>query len=256
MTTITSTGTRYMEQHFIKYIKNKIDANASTPLYLQLKNILDELIKNKTFKHGSVLPSERKLSEILGLSRVTIVKALTELTELNLVIKKHGKGTIINLPIDYNLSGGGFSSQLKQQGIVSNRWLVRELIANKNHQEHDIGSNQLIAKLKRVRLVDDIPVSIETTYIPEQFLPRPDLLEESLYEYWGQQGIDIDIQEYTLAIYRPTIEEADILEVSPTFPLIKIKLKTHNKCGDVIEYGSIICNTDYYHFKFNIKVEL
>ncbi|PSU86691.1 GntR family transcriptional regulator [Photobacterium kishitanii] len=245
-----------MEQHFIKHIKNKIDVNASTPLYLQLKNILEELIKNKTFKHGSVLPSERKLSEILGLSRVTIVKALAELTELNLVIKKHGKGTVINLPIDYNLSGGGFSSQLKQQGVVSNRWLIRELIANKHPQKLEINCDQRIAKLKRVRLVDGMPVSIETTYIPEQFLPRPDLLEESLYGYWEQQGIDIDVQEYTLAIYRPTIEEATMLEVSPNFPLMKIKLKTYNKSGDVIECGSIICNTDYYHFKFNVKVAL
>ena len=55
-----------------------------------------------------------------------------------------------------------------------------------------------MAVIKRVRLVDDIPVSLETMFIPEAFLPRPDLLDGSLYAHWLAQGIEPDVQEYAL----------------------------------------------------------
>lgn len=46
-----------------------------------------------------------------------------------------------------------------------------------------------MAVIKRVRLVDDIPVSLETMFIPEAFLPRPDLLDGSLYAHWLAQEL-------------------------------------------------------------------
>ncbi|PSW18072.1 GntR family transcriptional regulator [Photobacterium sanctipauli] len=245
-----------MEQQLLSQVKDKLDFDSSVPLYIQLKQGIEQAIVDKLLVHGSMLPSERKLSLALGVSRVTVVKALAELLEQGMVVKKQGKGTMVNLPIHYNLSGGGFSAQLQQQGAVANRWLVRELVACNDELGLHLAteSGETIAKIKRVRLADDVPVSIETMYIPEQFLPRPDLLEGSLYAYWREQGIEPHTQDYSLSVYEPTEEEARMLEIPHGLPLMKIILKSVDKAGRVLEYGSAICRSDYYKFDFKVQV--
>ncbi|ENM5738416.1 GntR family transcriptional regulator [Vibrio mimicus] len=245
-----------MDQHLLSYLIDKLDTKSSTPLYLQLKNALKSAIDEKLLAHGNVLPSERKLSLALGVSRVTVVKALAELLDQGLVIKNRGKGTVVNLPVHYNLSGGGFSSQLQHQGQVSNRWLVRELqpLCGDLMKELELSEEQMMAKIKRVRLVDDLPVSIETTYIPETFLPRPDLLDGSLYAHWKEQGIEPDIQEYSLTTYAATDDEARMLEIPVGSQLMKVVLKSRDKKGKVLEYGSAICRSDFYHFEFRVRI--
>lgn len=97
-----------MEHDFLTFLQHRLDQQSTVPLYLQLKQGIEEAITQKQLTHGCVLPSERRLSQSLGVSRVTVVKALDLLLKQGLVVKHHGKGTQINLPVQYNLSGGGF----------------------------------------------------------------------------------------------------------------------------------------------------
>ncbi|ECQ3650507.1 GntR family transcriptional regulator [Salmonella enterica] len=244
-----------MTQQLLKYIKNQLDAKLSMPIYLQLKQAIRCAIDEKILHHGSILPSERKMSQCLEISRVTVVKALTELLDEGLVIKRQGKGTVISIPVSYNLASGGFSSQLQHLGNVSNRWLVRELIpadaAVAKELEIDEGSH--VSKIRRVRLVDDFPVSLETMYIPERFLPRPDLLEGSLYSWWAERGVYPDEQNYSLSVYSPTKEESQLLNLKESVPLMKLVLKSRDTRGVVLEYGTAYCLNDYFKFDFKVK---
>lgn len=141
-----------MSQQLLDYVKAKLDPQLSIPLYLQLKRAMHRAIDEKILLHGSILPSERKTSQSLALSRVTVVKALHELLEIGLVIKRQGKGTVVNLPVNYNLASGGFSSQFQHIGIVSNRWLVRERISADTilAGELEVDTGTLVSKIKRV----------------------------------------------------------------------------------------------------------
>ena len=269
-----------MEHDFLTFLQHRLDQQSTVPLYLQLKQGIEEAITQKQLTHGCVLPSERRLSQSLGVSRVTVVKALDLLLKQGLVVKHHGKGTQINLPVQYNLSGGGFSAQAAGSGKVSNRWLIRQLdsVPDSLAPELELSAGDTMAVIKRVRLVDDIPVSLETMFIPEAFLPRPDLLDGSLYAHWlgvlaldeeGRaqlafvprrtpgltvaQGIEPDVQEYALSICHPTAEEAKLLSIPPTASLMKIILRSRDKLGRVLEYGTAICRSDFYHFHFTVK---
>jgi len=239
----------------LDFIKAKLDGQLPMPLYLQLKQAIQLAIDEKVLVHGSILPSERKMSESLALSRVTVVKALNALQESGLIIKRHGKGTEVNLPVSYNLSNGGFSAQLQHLGEVSNRWLVRELVQADDNlsQQLDVAPGALVAKIKRVRLVDGLPVSLETMYIPERFLPRPELLEGSLYSWWAERGIFPDEQHYSLAVHIPSREESRLLDLQDTIPLMKLILKSRNSEGEVLEFGTAYCLNNYFNFDFNVK---
>ena len=163
----------------------------------------------------------------------------------------------MNLPVSYNLASGGFSAQLQNSGTVSNRWLVREKLAADDFlaRELEIAVGDRVAKIKRVRLVDALPVSIETMFIPERFLPRPDLLEGSLYAHWAENDIYPDLQDYSLTVHIPSAEELNLLDLPQGVPLMKITLKSRNAQGEVLEYGTAFCLSNYFNFDFRVKLQ-
>ena len=54
--------------------------NNSSPLYLQITEYFINKIRAGSFKPGDKLPSEELLAEQLGVSRMTVNKALRDLT--------------------------------------------------------------------------------------------------------------------------------------------------------------------------------
>ena len=66
-----------------------------TPLYLQLARNLRDHIESGGIIPGNALPSERDLSEMAGLSRVTVRKAIEQLIEEGVLFRKQGSGTFV-----------------------------------------------------------------------------------------------------------------------------------------------------------------
>ena len=245
-----------MPEQLFSQLKEQIDFKSNIPLYVQLKSAIEIAIQKKLLLDGSMLPSERKISQALGLSRITVVKALDLLCKSNMLVKRQGLGNKISLPLSYKLSKGGFSSQLKHIGEVKNRWIIREKqeASRELAKELNIKPNSLVSKIKRVRLINDLPVCIETIYIPEQYLPRPDLLEGSLYEYWHDIGIIPDSQDCSLALYIPDKSERMLLDLDPDSNLMRISIKSYDKQGAVLEFGDALCRGDYFNFDFKLKL--
>ncbi len=241
-----------MINDLIALIEGKLQKNTNEPKYIQLKQAIEDCIRNRLIANGSQLPSERKLADALGVSRVTVVNTLKALKEIGLISTQHGSGTRVNFPLDYNLSGGGFSSQLSNQGALSNRWITREIVVPKEdiRLALDLKKGIAVAKVKRVRLADEIPVSIETMFIPQEYLPRPELLENSLYQYWAEHNIYPFTQEYEINPYSLSQEEANLLEVPMNEPALKITLSSEDNEGNTLEYGYAICRSSSYNFKF------
>lgn len=72
-----------------------INRNADTPVYLQIKNQLRDMIFSGELPAGSLLAPERTLAGELGVNRSTVVKAYQELKADGLVDSQVGKGTIV-----------------------------------------------------------------------------------------------------------------------------------------------------------------
>ncbi|WP_070000616.1 LacI family DNA-binding transcriptional regulator [Cellulosilyticum sp. I15G10I2] len=66
-------------------------------LYLALKNKLCESIYRGVYQDGENIPPERTLSENLGVSRVTVRKALTLLEKDGIIERVQGSGTLVKL---------------------------------------------------------------------------------------------------------------------------------------------------------------
>src|SRR5258708_10312283 len=83
-------------------ITNKIDPDNPLPLYYQVYRSLVERIEAGEFSDGKPLPPERQLTEEYSVSRITIIKALSELKQEGRVEGKVGRGTFVIRTTPYN----------------------------------------------------------------------------------------------------------------------------------------------------------
>jgi len=65
------------------------------PLYLQVKNYIEDQIRSGSWKPDNRIPSENNLVESLGVSRMTVNRALRELTAAGHLIRLQGVGTFV-----------------------------------------------------------------------------------------------------------------------------------------------------------------
>lgn len=73
-----------------------IKLNGDSPIYLQVKNYIKDMILKGMFQGGEKLPSTRELSIVLKVSRNTIITAYEFLEDEGFICIKKGKGTFIN----------------------------------------------------------------------------------------------------------------------------------------------------------------
>ena len=75
-----------------------IDKESSTPVYLQIKEKIKELIADRTLRNRDPLPPTRALSEKLGVHRNTIISAYKALEAEGYAYSHVGRGTFIVAP--------------------------------------------------------------------------------------------------------------------------------------------------------------
>jgi GntR family transcriptional regulator len=153
-------------------------AGSGTPLYLQLARFLSEAVRSGQYESNEALPSERALSESLGLSRVTTRKAIDQLTLQGLIVRRRGSGNYIAAPrVEQALSRlTSFSEDLRARGYSpSSRWLSRE-ITPPTDQERELlrlPRAAKVARLKRLRIGDETVMALEECVLPASVLPDP-----------------------------------------------------------------------------------
>ncbi len=68
---------------------------AQLPLYQQIKNFITENIHNGQYQTDMKIPSEAELGETFKTSRMTVNRALRELTADGILIRKQGQGSFV-----------------------------------------------------------------------------------------------------------------------------------------------------------------
>lgn len=67
----------------------------SQKLYEQVEEQIRNMVLNGTYRKGDLLPSEKELMEMTGVSRITVREAIRGLAELGIIETHKGKGSIV-----------------------------------------------------------------------------------------------------------------------------------------------------------------
>ena len=99
-----------MEQahtQLIAQLNERILAADNTPLYIKFAETVKNAVRSGVLEHGNILPGERDLSQLTGVSRITVRKAMQSLEEEGVVTRSRGQQ---HLRILAERSAGVFSA--------------------------------------------------------------------------------------------------------------------------------------------------
>lgn len=237
-----------------------IDKNSRLPLYFQLMDLIIDRIKIGELKPQDRLQSERELCETYNVSRATVRQALNELIKDGYVYTEHGKGTYVSEQRIKQelLKFYSFSEEMRKINKVPTSNVLDFEVVNPDinvARTMGIKENDEVYKVLRLRLADDEPMMVETTYLPcsvFQNLTKDMLTEKSMYEVLTKKyGVKFTRAEECFMAAALNPFEAKLLGVKEKQPSMTIERLTYENTR-VVEYTKSIARGD--RFKFVVKL--
>ena len=234
-----------------------LDPQASLHLYLQLRNGLARLIRERRFSVDDALPSERVLADTLGISRVTARKAIAALEGDGLIVRRHGSGNYIAPMLEQPLTRlTGFTEELKLRGFVPRSRWIRRVIGTALTDELvalGLSPGARVARLERVRLADDTPMAYEASALPTSIVADPEAVSESLYSYLDERGgAPVRALQHFRAV-NASAQQAQLLDIPLGQALLFITRVGYHDDGRAIEITHTWCRSDYYDFVAELR---
>lgn len=138
-------------------------------IYKDVKADIGRKIEAGIYRSGDKMPSERALSHQYGVSRMTLRQALNELEGEGFLQREIGRGTFVSAPNLYQENLHSFTQTLIDRKMTPSTRIIevaKVLHIKKISEQLDIDADEPYYKIKRLRLGDDIPIALETVYIP------------------------------------------------------------------------------------------
>lgn len=223
-----------------------------TPRYLQVASVFRSLVERGVLRAGEALPSERDLSTVTSLSRVTVRRAVETLLREGVLSRRHGSGTFVARRIEQPLSVlAGFSEDMRNRGSrPGSMWISKALTrpSPKEAMALGVGPDEQVLRLLRVRTADDEPLAIETAVVPASILPSPDLVSTSLYSALTEKGFRPahGVQRLHAALAAP--DEASLLMIPVGSAILRIERRAFLANGRPIEFTTSSYRGDRYDF--------
>lgn len=246
----------------MKQTTNVLLRDGATPLHAQITEALQLQIEAGELKAGENFPSERELAERFGVSRMTVRQALQRLRADGLIYRERGVGTFVaNRKIDVhtrNLSG--FSEEMVSLGLTPTSrvlQLKRETADDQIAQDLDLDASDEVFRLERLRLADDEPMALETTFLAAQFCPeldKIDLTKNSLYQ--------VLVEEYNLQMHHAaesleaaaaTSFVAKQLGIKTGSPVLVVHRVVYSEANQPIESAHTTYRADRYRATFYLS---
>lgn len=228
----------------------------TVPLYKKLIEDLKKSIAEGKFKKGDLLPSENDLCKTYNTTRPTVRQALSGLTNMGYITRRHGKGSIVAEP-PRGLGILSVSGVTAGVGDLNLKTIILEKPIKRNWPPElmkDLNYAEQIAKciyFTRVRIINDTIILYEETFLTDINLSRftsRNLDNRSflkiLSEYYQVEVVGGEQKIWAVAADKPT---AKILKITPGHPIVHMKRKLKTNVKDLNIYSWLYCNTENYY---------
>jgi GntR family transcriptional regulator len=228
-----------------------------TPLYHSLGHVIRGKIQSGEWPVEQQIPSERVLMEMFGVSRATVRQGIENLVKEGILRRIHGKGTFVAPPkIKQGLlrllefsdimrrSGFNPAARLLGKERIDPPLNIRKVLA--------LSGSEAALWLQRLLLVNDVPMLIETSYLPAARFP--DLLEVYdgtdephlfIYKHYGAKIIRA---RETLEPVIMESQEAGTLGVKGGFPGLWVEHIAYDAAGKPAAFLTILLRGDRCRF--------
>ncbi|MCJ8323775.1 MAG: GntR family transcriptional regulator [Rhizobiales bacterium] len=234
--------------------------NSPTPLYRQLQQLIKDAMEIGTIQVDDAIPAERDIAADLGISRVTVRKAVRELVDEGLLIQRQGAGTFVKGRMEQPISTlTGFTEEMAKRGMTPGvKWLDRSVgvASPEEAMALNISPNTEVSRLARIRFGADIPVAIEYTTVPRIFLPSPELVSLSLYDVLTTTNYRPHRALQRLRAELFSAEMAGLLGIEKNSVALYMERRSYLKDGRAVEFTRSYYRGDSYDFVTELQLDL
>ncbi len=234
---------------------------ARLPMYRNIADAIRNKISIGELKVGEALPTEAQLREEFSVSRVTVRQALKLLVENDELESVQGSGTYVKeSKVNYDIF---------QQSNFQEKWAHLDVVTRSDvlafevkpcslaMSEHlDIKEGELVFYVKRVRFIDDNPITVEETWLPVALFPdlTYQVMQASKYDFIeNTKGMVIDRSEQELVPILPPEDVAHQLGINPAQPIIEKRTRGYLSNNTVFEYSRNYFTSNDYRFTLVAK---
>ena len=229
-----------------------LDESSAQPLYQQLQRALRGAIENGIIGPDDALPPERDLAETLGVSRITVRKAIDELVEDGLLIRKQGSGTFVSNRVEKNFAKlTSFSEDMRARGREPRSvWMNRAEGTVTPEESLTLRSSPgtPVFRFSRIRYADDAPMAIEYATVIASCLTSLGEVENSLYEALERTGNRPVRALQRLRAVLLTADQAKLLKAREGEAGLLVARVGYLKDGRAVEYSQSYYRGEIYDF--------
>ncbi len=239
----------------------------SKPIYLQLKEILQNQIESGDLAPGDEIPSERALSESYEISRVTVRKCLLELVQEGFLVRSQGRKTVVaRRKVDHHLGrliGSVEEFLLKDREAtrieVVSKGFVRGSGSVRRQLKLEESEDLRVYEFTRAIVNKGLPVAINFSFVPYDIgvlVDSLDLATANVFSSMESSGYSLSYgeQEITSALCGEDV--AGLIRYPVGQPVLIIRRTDYLENGYPILYEKTVYRGDLYQYSIRLQRKL
>jgi len=210
-------------------------AQDSTPIFQRIKDYLLAEIAAGTWKEGDVIPSEQALVKQFGVSRMTVNRAVRELTAEQVLTRRQGSGTYVaqqkyqatlleikSIADEVRARGHAHRSSLQQLERVR----ASDLMA----KQFDLPPGHPLFHSVIVHFENGVPIQVEDRWVNPQC--APDYMEQDFAHItpneYLMQAAPLQGATYSIEALAAPRDIADMLAIDTKQPCLVLRRQTRS----------------------------
>lgn len=212
--------------------------HTAQPAYKHIKATILANIHSGEWTAGSAIPTEMELTEIFGVSRMTVNRALKELTDERVLERRQGSGTFVaqakfnhtfieirNIAEDIKGAGRQYRAVVLDKKTFDFKDLAPDIA------RHFTDKPKAVHFVAIVHFSDDMPLQLEERWVSADLLPR--FIEEDFEKINTSDYLiahtPLESGEYSIHAENPPEKIRQALTMSDHEPALLLTRKTHSK---------------------------
>jgi DNA-binding GntR family transcriptional regulator len=221
-----------------------LNPTSPVPLYHQISDQLQKAIETGRLNKGDFLPSEVDLAERWNVSRPTARRAIQQLVDHGMLVRKRGVGT--QVVASHVRRGVKLSSLYDDLTSTGRRPATSVVHVGPDEADEEVAQfleippGTTVIRIERVRYADDRPLAIMHNWIPHDIgenLTAEALANDGLYALMRAAGVRPLEATQVIEARVATPDETETLRLPAGAPVLTIQRVLQDESGRKVEFA-------------------
>ncbi|WP_188020397.1 histidine utilization repressor [Deferribacter autotrophicus] len=230
-----------------------------SPAYIKIKKFIINMIHKGEWKPGFKIPSENELSKLFAVSRMTVNRALRELTSEGVLVRVQGKGTFVaeESNVSEMLEIKNIADEIERLGKkhrLETVLIEETLVGSEAMKWMGLNDDETVYHTIFVHYADNEPFQIEDRYVNKKVVPEyldVNFENETAHQYL-MRTIPFTEAEHIVEAILPDDFVSSLLKIEKNTPCLQLRRRTWLG-NEVVTYVKFVSPGNKYRIGTRFK---